>query len=259
MLLHDGAPLSFWPDVLATATYLLNRWSCRTCNDLTPYQLLLSVPPDYSYLRVFGCRCYPNTITTALHKLSTDSLPCIFLGYPADTKGYRCYDPESRRVLTSRHVHFDESYFPFRLLNSPRSASNAVPAVPTNTILVCRHMPTDNQLRPIVRPFHRRHPLGQRWVILPLPTSQMPLDRASIAGRYSKGPLRHTVVIYTRPAPDCSVASTASLDGDIVTYWHAAAHPAVCLCGHNLCASGPFFRACDSLKPRLAHRDATRV
>jgi transposase InsO family protein len=96
MLLHTSALLSFWPDALAIVTYLLNRRSCRTHNDLTPYQLLLSVPPYYSHLRVFGCRCYPNTTTTAPHKLVTHSLPCIFLGYPADTKGYKCYDLESR-------------------------------------------------------------------------------------------------------------------------------------------------------------------
>jgi hypothetical protein len=104
MLLHAGALLSFWPDALATATYLLNHRSCCTHNDLTPYQLLLGVPPDYSHLRVFGCHCYPNTTATTLHKLATHSLPCIFVGYLADSKGYRCYDPESRRVLTSRHV-----------------------------------------------------------------------------------------------------------------------------------------------------------
>jgi transposase InsO family protein len=87
MLLHAGATLSFWPDALATATYLLNRRPCLTRNDLTPYQLLLGVPPDYSHLHVFGGRCYPNTTATAPHKLATHSLPYIFLGYPADTKG----------------------------------------------------------------------------------------------------------------------------------------------------------------------------
>jgi hypothetical protein len=35
----------------------------------------------------------------------------MFLGYPASTKGYRCYDPVSHRVLTSRHVYFDELVF----------------------------------------------------------------------------------------------------------------------------------------------------
>ena len=29
------------------------------------------------------------------------------------SKGYRCYDPVSHRVITSRHVYFDVCHFPF--------------------------------------------------------------------------------------------------------------------------------------------------
>jgi hypothetical protein len=29
----------------------------------------------------------------------------VFIGYPSNTKGYRCYDPVSHRVITSRHVY----------------------------------------------------------------------------------------------------------------------------------------------------------
>lgn len=34
MLFHAAAPLSFWPDALSTATYLLNRRPCRTTQPL---------------------------------------------------------------------------------------------------------------------------------------------------------------------------------------------------------------------------------
>ena len=36
------------------------------------------------------------------------------MGYPADHRGYRCFDLTTRRVITSRHVIFDEHTFPFR-------------------------------------------------------------------------------------------------------------------------------------------------
>ncbi|KAK1683172.1 hypothetical protein QYE76_044020 [Lolium multiflorum] len=88
-------------------------------------------PPAYDDLRIFGCRCYPSTAATAAHKLAPRSLPCVFLGYPANTKGYRCYDPVSHRVLTSRHVYFDELVFPFQqgLLATPTTMPPA-PAGP---------------------------------------------------------------------------------------------------------------------------------
>jgi transposase InsO family protein len=135
LLLHTGAPSRFWPDALATATYLLNCRPYCVRRNFTPYHLLLGTCPDYDHLRTFGCLCYPNTTATAAHKLSPRSAPYVFLGYPADSKGYRCYDMASRRVLTSRHVYFDESSFPFRTMTDA-STPSAAPAVTADTILV---------------------------------------------------------------------------------------------------------------------------
>ncbi|KAK1620085.1 hypothetical protein QYE76_025602 [Lolium multiflorum] len=93
LLFHASMPPRFWPDALATATLLVNIRPCRVRWSYTPHHLLYGAPPTYDDLRIFGCRCYPNTAATAAHKLAPRSLPCVFLGYPANTKGYRCYDP----------------------------------------------------------------------------------------------------------------------------------------------------------------------
>lgn len=85
MLIHAGIPLSFWPDALSTATYLLNRRPCTTRSNATPFLLLFGTEPDYQHLRVFGCQCFPNTIATTPHKLAPRSVPCVFLGYPDNT------------------------------------------------------------------------------------------------------------------------------------------------------------------------------
>ncbi|KAK1619361.1 hypothetical protein QYE76_024878 [Lolium multiflorum] len=124
-------PPRFWPDALATATLLVDIRPCRVSWSYTPHHLLYGAPPAYDDLCIFGCRCYPNTAATAAHKLAPRSLPCVFLGYPANTKGYRCYDLVSHRVLTSRHVYFDELVFPFQqgLLATPPTTPQA-PAGP---------------------------------------------------------------------------------------------------------------------------------
>src|SRR6185295_2504085 len=89
-----------------------------------PYFRLYNAYPSYDHLRVFGCLCYPNLQATSSHKLAPHSTACVFLGYPPNHKGYRCFDLTTRRIIISRHVVFDESTFPFARETHPPTTSS---------------------------------------------------------------------------------------------------------------------------------------
>lgn len=76
------------------------------------------------------------------HKLATRSTACVLLGYPTDHRGYRCFDLATRCVITSRHVTFDESTFPYRdpsFTKNPPSAAT-IPR-PTTDAVVIQELP----------------------------------------------------------------------------------------------------------------------
>ena len=124
LLIHASMPPKYWAEALAAATYLLNRRPSSSISNVIPYFRLYNAYPSYDHLRVFGCLCYPNLQATSSHKLAPRSTACVFLGYPPDHKGYRCFDLTTRRIIISRHVVFDESTFPFARETHPPTTSS---------------------------------------------------------------------------------------------------------------------------------------
>jgi hypothetical protein len=118
LLIQTSLPGRYWAEGLHTATYLLNCLPTMAIQVACPHLTMFGSEPSYKHLRVFGCTCYPNTTTTAPHKLSPRSTRCVFLGYSADHKGYHCLDFSTNHLIVSRHVVFDEDNFPLAALPS---------------------------------------------------------------------------------------------------------------------------------------------
>ena len=102
----------------------MNRLPSSAIKFDTPYHQVHNRHPDYSCLRVFGSRCYPYTWDTKRNKFDPKTLPCIFVGYSNNYKGYRCFHPSSRRFFIFHLVAFSEDSFPYKSTEQLATASS---------------------------------------------------------------------------------------------------------------------------------------
>jgi hypothetical protein len=90
---------------------MLNCLPTTAIQAACPHLAQFGSVPSYGHLRIFGCTCYPNMTGTPPHKLPSCFTRCVFLGYSADHKGYRCLNLSTNRLIISWHVVFDEDNF----------------------------------------------------------------------------------------------------------------------------------------------------
>lgn len=106
-------PSNHWTDTVATAVYLLNRMPSKILQFRTPLQVLstyVSVPSILQIpICIFGRVAYVHLHKNQQTKLDPCAIKCLFLGYGVQQKGYRCYNPQTRRVYVTMDVTFVES------------------------------------------------------------------------------------------------------------------------------------------------------
>ncbi|RDX88400.1 hypothetical protein CR513_30014, partial [Mucuna pruriens] len=115
LLFQMSVPNVYWGEVVLTVTYLINRLPTRVLNGIKHMlsffpssPLMLSLPS-----RVFGCVAFVHSDNPHHGKLDPRAVKCVFIGYPSNKKGFKCYHPPSRRFFVSMGVTFHEtqSYF----------------------------------------------------------------------------------------------------------------------------------------------------
>jgi len=75
---------------------------------MTPEEKFTGKKPNVSHLKVFGCIAYVHVLDEKRSKLDPKAEKCIFIGYFLEQKGYRCFNPSTRKLHMSRDVVFDE-------------------------------------------------------------------------------------------------------------------------------------------------------
>nr|GFC48678.1 retrovirus-related Pol polyprotein from transposon TNT 1-94 [Tanacetum cinerariifolium] len=109
MLADLFLPTTFWAEAVNTACYVLNRVLVTKPQNKTPYELLIGRQPVISYLRPFGCHVTILNTIDQLGMFNGKSDLGFLVGYPLNSKAFRVYNLETKRVEENLHVNFLEN------------------------------------------------------------------------------------------------------------------------------------------------------
>ncbi|GBE78927.1 predicted protein [Sparassis crispa] len=112
MLAESKLPPSFWGECIASMVHVWNRLPTAVVKGATPYELWYKRKPDVSHLRVWGCTAYVHVQKDQRIGLGPHMQKCVFIGYPAGYKGWKFYNPDTKKTIISERADFDERYFP---------------------------------------------------------------------------------------------------------------------------------------------------
>ena len=91
-------------------SFIINRSPSSAIDFKISEEVCLGRPIDYSSLKIFGCLAYVHMQSGERSKLDSKSRKCVFLGFEKGVKGYRVWDPISKKTVTSKDVIFDEAF-----------------------------------------------------------------------------------------------------------------------------------------------------
>ncbi|GJW32695.1 putative ribonuclease H-like domain-containing protein [Tanacetum coccineum] len=109
MLADSFLPNTFWAEAVSTACYVLNRVLVTKPQNKTPYELLTRKIPIISYIRPFGCHVTILNTIDKLGKFDGKFNEGFLVGYSLNSKAFRVYNLETKRVEENLHINFLEN------------------------------------------------------------------------------------------------------------------------------------------------------
>ena len=122
--------MSFWFEATAAFVHARNRCSTSRTPNSTPYTAWHKEQPDIGHLRVWGCLAYVHIQKDKRVGLSSHMEKCIFIGYPEGYKGWKFYNPVTKKVIISERADFDERCFPGLRMENTRYLDMQYPPDP---------------------------------------------------------------------------------------------------------------------------------
>ena len=104
-----------WDHAAETYAYVKARTGTSKHGSKTPYELDFKHPPYVGHLRRPFCPAFAVLVKyrrPTPRAFAGRVVRCVFVGYPLDQKPgtYLLYTSETKRLITSRNVYFDEEF-----------------------------------------------------------------------------------------------------------------------------------------------------
>ncbi|GKB40807.1 putative ribonuclease H-like domain-containing protein [Tanacetum coccineum] len=109
MLANSLLPTVFWAEVVNTACYVLNRVLVTKPHNKTPYELIIGRPQSISFMRSFGCHVIILNTLDPLGKFDGKAEERFLVGYSVNSKSFRVFNSQTRKVEENLHVNFLEN------------------------------------------------------------------------------------------------------------------------------------------------------
>ncbi|RDX69088.1 putative mitochondrial protein, partial [Mucuna pruriens] len=114
LLFQMCVPNLYWEEAALTVTYFINKLPTPVLNGISSIKHILSFFPSSPLMlslpsHVFVYVAFVHSHNPHRGKLDPRIVKCVFIGYPSNKKGFKCYHPPSCRVLVSMDVTFHET------------------------------------------------------------------------------------------------------------------------------------------------------
>ena len=118
LIFSTKVPKNLWGETILTTTYLINRIPIRVLKYQTPLDFFNMCFPSSRIstnvpLKFFCCIAFIHVHNHKYGKFYPRASKCIFIGYSSMQKGYKCFDPHTKKMFVTIDVTFFEtkSYF----------------------------------------------------------------------------------------------------------------------------------------------------
>ena len=112
MLNEAKLPMYVWAEAVNTACYTQNRNLINKDHNKTSCEIMANKKPTVKYFHVFGAKCFKLKDDEKLGKFESKAHEGIFLGYSLESKAYRAYVIDHKKVITSMNVTFNDNKLP---------------------------------------------------------------------------------------------------------------------------------------------------